>query len=112
MSPFIKKIRLLERLDALIRRKGTGSPSEVARMFDVSLRYVHILLDHLRSLGAEIIFNHCRNSYEYLNADQFQFSIGITKGEQVKIKGGQTFLHFFSSMHNLCTERPYNCNIS
>lgn len=107
MSPFIKKIMILERIDTLIRRKGTGSPKELASRLDISVRYVHKLLDYLRSLGAEISYNHCRNSYEYLNADQFQFAIGLTKGNQVKTKGGQTFLQFFSSMHNLCSDNNY-----
>jgi len=112
MAPFIKKIITLERIDALIRRKGTGSPKELASRLDISVRYVHKLLDYLRSLGAEISYNHCRNSYEYLNEDQFQFAIGLTKGNQLKMKGGQTFLQFFSSLHNLCSESEYTCNIS
>ena len=112
MSPFIRKIYLLERIDALIRRKGTGSPKDLARRLEVSERHVYKLLDYLKSMGAEIAFNYCSNSYEYHNADQFQFCIGLTKGNQLKTKGGQTFLQFFSPLHNLCSERTYNCRVS
>jgi len=41
MSCFTDKFRKLERLDALIRRRGTGSPAELARRFKVSARTLH-----------------------------------------------------------------------
>lgn len=110
MSPFIKKILLLERMDALIRRRGTGGPKDLAARLDVSVRYIHKFLDYLRDMGAEIVYNHSRNSYEYLNPDEFQFSIGLTSSTQIKIRGGRSIFHFFSAMHNLCRTNTYHCN--
>ncbi|MCB0632956.1 MAG: hypothetical protein R2824_11170 [Saprospiraceae bacterium] len=110
MSPFIKKIHLLERIDALIRRRGTGGPKDLASRLDVSVRYIHKLLDYLRDMGAEIEFNHSHNSYEYLNPHEFQFSIGLSGANQLKVKGGRSIFRFFSRVHSLCREDLYNCN--
>ncbi|MFN3172869.1 MAG: hypothetical protein ACE362_00005 [Phaeodactylibacter xiamenensis] len=39
----IEQLNQLKRLDALIRRKGTGRPIDLARKFDVSERTTAIL---------------------------------------------------------------------
>lgn len=65
MSSFTDKFRKLERLDALIRRRGTGSTNELARRLEVSERTIHHYLNDLRYLGAEIIFCSYRCSYYY-----------------------------------------------
>ncbi|NRB64624.1 MAG: HTH domain-containing protein [Saprospiraceae bacterium] len=47
MSCFTEKFRKLERLDALIRRWGTGSPDELAERLNVSVRTMHnYIIDH------------------------------------------------------------------
>lgn len=66
MSCFTDKFRKLERLDALIRRGGTGSPAELARRLRVSARTLHNYVNDLRCLGAEIAFCSHRCTYYYV----------------------------------------------
>jgi|GEM_PF-5028492 len=66
MSCFTDKFRKLERLDALIRRRGTGSPAELGRRLKVSARTLHNYVNDLRCLGAEIEFCAYRCTYYYV----------------------------------------------
>lgn len=66
MSSFAEKFRKLERLDALIRRRGTGSPTELAKRLKVSVRTLYNYVNDLRCLGAEIEFCLHRCTYYYV----------------------------------------------
>lgn len=77
MMKLIQQLQQLERLDALIRRKSTGSPKELARKFSVSERTIYNLLEVLRQMGAEIEYCHTRCSYYY--TFQIKFGYGFVK---------------------------------
>ena len=66
MSCFTDKFRKLERLDALIRRRGTGSPAEMVRRLKVSALTLHNYVNDLRCLGAEIAFCSHLCTYYYV----------------------------------------------
>lgn len=63
----------LEYLDHLIRRKATGTPTELARKFGISERTVYDYIEVLRSLGAPITYDRVRNTYRYQNPGKFCF---------------------------------------
>ncbi len=66
MSCFTEKFRKLEHLDTLIRRRGAGSPAELARRLKVGVRTLHNYVNDLRCLGAEIDFCLHRSTYYYV----------------------------------------------
>jgi len=86
----LEKIRQIERLDSLIRRRATGSPKELATRLGTSERYVYKLIKLMKKLGAPVYFDYNSNSYCY--EEEVFFSIGFQLKKK-QIKGG--YFHFF-----------------
>jgi predicted DNA-binding transcriptional regulator YafY len=61
----------LERIDRLIRIKGTGSPAELAARLKMSERNIYQYLNLMRDLGAPIKFDPYRETYYYSEEGQF-----------------------------------------
>jgi len=58
-------IQRLQRIDHLIRIKGTGSPAQLAKRVGISERSIYGYLNLMKDLGAPIRFCHYRESYYY-----------------------------------------------
>jgi len=71
----LEKIQQMERIDALIQRKSTGSPGELATLLGTSERYVFKLIKLMKTLGAPIYFDYYSNSYCY--KEEVIFSVGF-----------------------------------
>ena len=69
----LDKIRLIERVDALITRKGTGSPSHLADRLGISNRNIYNLINMMKELGAPIYYCKQRDSYCYREDVSFSF---------------------------------------
>lgn len=74
----IDQLQLLDRLNNLIQRKGTGNYQALARRLGICPRHVYYLLDALKELGAEIEYCKSRQSYYYVNETSLDFS-GLLK---------------------------------
>lgn len=61
----------LERIDRLIRIKGTGTPAELAARLKMSERNIYQYLNLMRELGAPIKFDPYRETYYYSEEGQF-----------------------------------------
>ncbi|MEL6971289.1 MAG: helix-turn-helix domain-containing protein [Bacteroidota bacterium] len=83
---YVERLYLLDRLHRLIRRKGTGTPGELANRLEVSKRTVFNHLNILRELGANICYCNERCSYFYESDIVFNF---IPTIDTDQIKGGQ-----------------------
>lgn len=68
---FAEKVRLIQRLDAFIRRKGTGCHKSLARRLNTSISSLYRRMDELRTLGAEIEYCTIRQTYYYTNDFKF-----------------------------------------
>ena len=66
-------INRLEKLDYLIRIKGTGNPKKLSERLHISERSVYGYLEVLRTLGAPIVYDKARQSYKYEEAGYFMF---------------------------------------
>ena len=75
----LEKVEQIQRVDALIRRRGTGSPAELAHKLNVSERYVFKLIKMMKELGAPVYFCKNRNSYCYEQEVQFAFGFVTPK---------------------------------
>lgn len=61
----------LERIDHLIRIKGTGTPADLANRLHISQRSVYQYLNLMREMGAPIKFCPFRETYYYIEEGQF-----------------------------------------
>jgi len=100
----LQKLQQIERVDALIRRKSTGSPADLATRLNTSERCVYDLIKLMKQIGAPIYFCQQRNSYCY--EEDVVFSIGFMPKQATsrQIFGGKTY--FFLPLQNLCSESP------
>lgn len=64
----------LERIDYLIRIKGTGTPAELATRIGVSERSIFEYLNLMKDLGAPIKYSQYRQSYYYDEEGSFVIS--------------------------------------
>lgn len=58
-------LKRLERLDYLIRIKGTGTPANLAHRLGVSERCIYSYIQLMKERGAPIKFSKDRKSYYY-----------------------------------------------
>ena len=75
-------LRHLQRIDHLIRIKGTGSASELADKLGISRRNVYYYLDLMKGYGAPIKFCHSRQSFYYDEDGTFLIHITFKKEQQ------------------------------
>jgi len=102
---FIEKLEQIERVDALIRRKGTGSPRSLAEKLSVSERYIYNLINLMKDMGAPVYFCNSQNSYCYSEAVKFSLGFLPDRRDYEKIVGGKS--NYFSSLHDRCSNRIY-----
>ena len=81
---FIEKLKVIERIDQLIRMKSTGSARDLARRIKVSKSTVYEIIDIMKNMGAEIEYCNHRKSYYYRR--EKTLAIGFV--EKSKIYGG------------------------
>ncbi len=85
---FFEKLQVIERVDSLIKRKGTGTAEDLANKLGVSRRCVFDIIDVMKRMDAPIVYNTRRKSYEY--EKPCKLMIGFVESQ--KIKGGNLFL--------------------
>lgn len=88
-----KYLSRIERLDALIRRKSTGPPKELADKLNISERWLYKLLRELREeFECPIVYDHYKQSYVYEERGRIVVGFeNIPNNEQRKISGGDFF---------------------
>ena len=98
----IEKLKQIERIDKLIRRKSTGTPKELANRLAISERALYNCIDVMKKMNAPIYY--CRNSQSYCYEYPVECSIGFNNSNGgIKINGGtnprmmmSTLLHFIN----------------
>jgi len=103
----IEQLRLLERLDQLIRLKATGTPIALARRIGVSKRQLYRLLQELRDFGLPIEYCKKQHCYQYIDKVKVWVEVQINEETLFKIKGGKSFTNFFDTVPKNGTEPPY-----
>lgn len=64
-----------ERMDALIRRKSTGTPKEIAAKLNLSERSLFELINQMKELGAPIVY--CKSRQSYIYKEEVRFVYGF-----------------------------------
>ncbi len=98
----IERIELMKRVDALIRRKATGTPQDLARKLNKSESFVYRLIRSMRDMGAPIEYSESRGSYYYEYEVNFKVGFMDISNKTTKIVGGMKKNHtFFAHCQNL-----------
>lgn len=85
-----KYLNRIRRLDALIRRKSTGPPEELADRLDISERWLYKFLRELREeFDCPIVYDHYRQSYVYEERGQIVVGFeNLSNKKRREISGG------------------------
>ncbi|MEL6863544.1 MAG: HTH domain-containing protein [Bacteroidota bacterium] len=70
---FIKQLETIRRIDALIQRKSTGTPEQLAQKMSVSRASIYRYINDLKNLGAPVAYCRSRQSYYYTEAFELTF---------------------------------------
>ena len=76
-----ESFKRIERIDKLIRIKGTGTANELAEKLGISRKSVYNLLNEMKERGAPIKFDQFRGSYYYDEEGYFKISIYFKRKE-------------------------------
>ena len=90
---FLEKLKVIQRLDGLIRRKATGNANELADKLGISRSTVFALLECMKCMGAEIAFSDIRRTYYY--TEDKELAIGFVSVNE--LKGGKNKDYFLQS---------------
>ena len=107
-----EKIEVIERADALIRRKATGNAKEFARKLNKSESFVYRLIRLMRNIGAPIEYCEYRKSYYYKYEVEFSIGFSSKNLNLNTIKGGKSpnFIDFFSPLSKFDSNTTYFCD--
>ncbi len=72
-----KQLNRLQQIDQLIRQKRTGNAKEFANKLGLSRRQVYYILEELKSMGLDIMYDRYVKSYIYLRPYHFIVSFKI-----------------------------------
>lgn len=101
-----KYLSRVQQADQLIRLKSTGSPRNFGELLNISERQVYNLIDDLRTLGAPIVYDRCRQTYYYTRHVKINATICVeelSEIETLKISGGSIFRENLSKLQFHCT---------
>ena len=84
----IEKLRLIERMDGLIRRKATGTPKELAEKLKISERSVYNLIRQMKEMGGPIIYSNSDRAYKYERLVNFNIGFTDLSSMEKRIVGG------------------------
>ena len=76
-----ESFKRIERIDQLIRIKGTGTAEKLAEKLGISRRSVYNLLNEMKEKGAPIKFDQFRGSYYYDEDGYFKVAIYFKRKE-------------------------------
>lgn len=90
----IEKIRLIERVDGLIRRKATGNPSQLAGRLNISERSLYNLINLMKEMEAPVAY--CRTMESFYYEYEVDFTVGF-------IKNHSQIIRHNGGMKNICS---------
>lgn len=100
MAKLTQQIAVLERIDQLIRLKGTGRPKQLAERLEVSESTVFRMIETMKELNAPICYDLSRQSYVYTETTSFKCGFYMEELDAIaerNLSGG----HYFNNMRRL-----------
>ncbi|WP_025665147.1 hypothetical protein [Aquimarina megaterium] len=87
MNLMVKQIRLIERVDQLIRLQATGTPEELISKLGISKTKLYRIINTMKTLNAPIEYDITLQSFVYVEPVGFTFGF-YTKNQKSKILNG------------------------
>jgi predicted DNA-binding transcriptional regulator YafY len=78
---FLKRI---ERIDHLIKIRGTGTPEKFAERLGISRRCLYDYINRMKESGAPIKYDQYRTTFYYAEEGNFKIDFSFYKDEVVK----------------------------
>ncbi len=104
---FLEKLEIIGRIDALIKRKATGTPDQLAGRIGVSRRCIFDIINVMKMMDAPIKYCNARRSYYYeVDCD---LTIGFV--EKKKVAGGLKYFNDFLPSANFMHPSDLNCAV-
>lgn len=94
MRKLSEQIRVIERIDQLIRLKCTGPPKQLAGRLEVSETTLYRILDGMKQFDAPIVYSISSQSYIYESQVSFKFGFftkELSKKEARDVNAGAGF---------------------
>lgn len=79
---------LLERIDYLIRTRGTGTPKALSRRLDISECSVYRLIERLKDMGLPIMYDKTAQTYCYIDAVHWNVEFVVGAEKLLSMRGG------------------------
>jgi hypothetical protein len=96
----IEKLKQIEHLDFLIKRKSTGTPKVLSSKLRISERQVYNIINTMKEMGAPIYFCNVNQCYCYEENVTFKFGFIVEgKVDLNSIRGGGRFDFYDQSFH-------------
>lgn len=115
MHSFLNNINLIERIHDLVKRKATGTPSQLACRLGISEAKLYRIMELMRVLGAPIIYDHLQNCYYYEQRVSCKFGFIIETNDLKEIRGGfslrEKYFVNFLSLSKFESVILYHCNV-
>ena len=113
MTTLKDQIKLIERLDQLIRLKATGTPKDLAKKLNLSRRQVYRIVEEMKNMGFPIAYSRSRKTFYYEMKVRFTFEVCAMEEKEIKTTAGgkkiTDFLKIFLSVPDFGTERGFLC---
>ncbi|MBG6131413.1 putative DNA-binding transcriptional regulator YafY [Aquimarina sp. EL_43] len=87
MNLMVRQIRLIERVDQLIRLQATGTPEELISKLGISKTKLYRIINTMKTLNAPIEYDITLQSFVYVEPVGFTFGF-YTKNQKSKILNG------------------------
>ncbi|RAV29509.1 DNA-binding protein [Sinomicrobium soli] len=100
----LKNLERLQQLHQLIAREATGSPTQLARLMQISERKVYQLIEQLKDIEAPVSYSRVHKTYFY--EDDFDLKVTVSvrvlrDNELTEIFGGSYFLSNGALKYNI-----------
>jgi len=90
-------IKMINRIDQLIKMQATGTPEEFAKQIGVVKSTLYSYINLMKEMGAPIKYNRFKQTFYYREAGSFEIRFvykDLTEKERYKINGGFCFSEF------------------
>ena len=104
----IEKLKQIERIDNLIRRKSTGTPKELAVRLKISERALYHCLDLMKDMKAPVYYCSSQQSYCYEYKGSFVFGFEPHDRARAIVGGTRRIVSSNDiSLQKLCSDITY-----
>ncbi|MFZ1750414.1 MAG: hypothetical protein WAU01_09490 [Saprospiraceae bacterium] len=85
----IHNLEFMDRVNTLIRMKGTGDAASFTKKLGKSTRNVHRLISEMKESGFPIKYHSEEKTYYFEETVKYEFHLTIGNQDLIKIKGGR-----------------------